>query len=120
MYGPRDIREPASDEPVRQAEMILAWTETAQNDLSKVIGTGHGPSGLVRAAVDPDGQVLDVAVEAAALELTPAELAGEVMIAVRQAQRDAEQQIRELMCRAMPGFDLAEARAQLSLLLSAD
>jgi DNA-binding protein YbaB len=124
VYGPRitpgNVGDQDLDEAAHQSERIRAWIRTAQEDLSKIVGIGRGPTGHVTARVDPNGQVLDVAFDSRSLRLGSQALSGEVLVAVRVAAEDAERQACELIREALPGFDPAEASAQLGRLLDAD
>ncbi|TMR21684.1 YbaB/EbfC family nucleoid-associated protein [Nonomuraea turkmeniaca] len=114
---PTDIRDRDLDEIGRQGERMLGWLETAQEELDKIVGVGQGPSGQVKAAVDPNGRVLEVTFGPRALRLDSRTLAEEVLAAVRLGREESERQARELMREALPGFDPAEANAQLGRLL---
>ncbi|MEV0827107.1 YbaB/EbfC family nucleoid-associated protein [Nonomuraea rubra] len=124
MFGPQldptHIRDEDLDEAAQQGERMLAWLETAREELEQVIGAGESPSGQVRARVDPNGRVLDVAYGARALRMGSLELADETLAAVRVAGADAERQIHDLMREAMPGYDPVAARAELEGLLDGE
>ncbi|MFI7703023.1 YbaB/EbfC family nucleoid-associated protein [Nonomuraea sp. NPDC049480] len=124
MFGPQidpgNIRDKDLDEAGRQGERMLAWLETAQEELNKIVGTGTGPTGYVKASVDPNGRVLDVAYSARAMKLTSHELADETLAAVRDACADAQRQTHDLMRAALPGYDPVEATARLERLLNGD
>ncbi|UBU13143.1 YbaB/EbfC family nucleoid-associated protein [Nonomuraea gerenzanensis] len=121
MYGrdidPADIRDEDLDEAARMGEGMLAWLESAREELDQVIGTGTAPSGEVRATVDAGGRVLDVAYGERALRLGSVRLAEETLEAVRAASADAERQTHDLMRAALPGYDPVAARAELESLL---
>jgi DNA-binding protein YbaB len=121
VFGPRidpaDIRDRDLDEAARRGERMLAWLETAEEELAAVVGTGEGPSRQVRATVNAEGRVLGVEYGPRASRLASRELADETLAAVRAACADAERQAHELMRSAMPGFDPVTARAELERLL---
>ncbi|MGR6913817.1 YbaB/EbfC family nucleoid-associated protein [[Actinomadura] parvosata] len=121
MFGridPADLRDQDIDEAAGRGERMLAWLESAREELDKVIGTGEGPSGQVKATVDANGLVLDVVYGPRALRLSSHELADETLAAVGAAAADAERQTHDLMREALPGYDPAAAQAELERLLS--
>ncbi|TMR98701.1 YbaB/EbfC family nucleoid-associated protein [Nonomuraea basaltis] len=122
MFGPNidpaNIRDQDLDESVREGERMLAWLETAREDLDKIVGTGAGPSGQVKASVDPNGRVLDIAYGPRALRLGSRDLADETLAAVRAASADAERQAHDLMREALPGYDPAAAKAEFERLVN--
>ncbi|GAA2899280.1 YbaB/EbfC family nucleoid-associated protein [Nonomuraea rubra] len=124
MFGPQldpaHIRDEDLDEAAQQGERMLAWLETAREELEQVTGAGESPSGQVRARVDANGRVLDVAYGTRALRMGSQELADETLAAVRVAGADAERQIHDLMREAMPGYDPVAARAELEGLLDGE
>ncbi|MFC4118725.1 YbaB/EbfC family nucleoid-associated protein [Nonomuraea zeae] len=124
MYGPQidpaNIRDQDLDEAAYQGERMLAWLDTAQEELDKIVGTGEAADGQVRATVDPNGRVLDVAYGPRALRLGSHKLAEETLAAVGAACADAERQTHDLMREALPGYDPAAASAELERLLGDD
>ncbi|GAA2410037.1 YbaB/EbfC family nucleoid-associated protein [Nonomuraea africana] len=124
MYGPHidpaNIRDQDLDEAARQGERMLAWLETAQEELDAIVGTGEGPSGQVKATVNPNGHVLGVTYGPRALRLGSLDLAEETLAAVRAACADAERQTHDLMREALPGYDPAEASAEFERLLGGE
>ncbi|GAA3211051.1 YbaB/EbfC family nucleoid-associated protein [Nonomuraea helvata] len=120
LIDPGNIRDEDLDEAGRQGERMLAWLETAQEELNKIVGTGAGPGGNVKASVDPNGRVLDVSYSARAMKLNSHELAEETLAAVREAAADAQRQTHDLMRAALPGYDPVEATARLERLLDGD
>lgn len=124
VYGPHidpaAIGDADLDESARQAERIMTWLETAQDELDAIAGTGEGPSGHVRATVDASGRVLDVGYDRRALRLGSVELAEETLAAVRAACADAERQTHDLMREALPGYDPVEANAEFERLLGGE
>jgi DNA-binding protein YbaB len=124
VYGPHldpaHIRDEDLDEAARQGERMLAWLETAREELDQVIGAGESPSGQVRARVDANGRVIEVAYGPRALRMGSMELADETLAAVRAASADAERQTHDLMREALPGYDPVAARAELEGLLDGE
>ncbi|MFI7633766.1 YbaB/EbfC family nucleoid-associated protein [Nonomuraea sp. NPDC049400] len=122
MYGhrfnPANISDQDLDKVTRQSEQLLAWLETAQEKLDKIVGAGEAASGQVKAAVDQHGRVLDIAYGPRAMRLSSHELAEETLAAVREACADAQRQIHDLMREALPGYDPVEANAQLERLMN--
>ncbi|MCK2216779.1 YbaB/EbfC family nucleoid-associated protein [Actinomadura sp. ATCC 31491] len=114
---PANISERELDEAARRGERMLAWLESAQEELRAVTGTGSGPSGHVRVSVDADGRVLDVRYDGRALRLGSQDLAEETLAAVRAACADAERRTHDLMREAFPGYDPAATQAELERLL---
>ncbi|WP_219466373.1 YbaB/EbfC family nucleoid-associated protein [Nonomuraea rhizosphaerae] len=119
-YDPGNITDRDLDEATRQSERMLAWIETAQEDLGKVVGTGKGPSGHVGASVDSTGRVLEVTYGSRAMRLPSEDLAEETVTAVREANADAQRQIHDLMREGIPGYDPVEATAELERVLGFD
>ncbi|MFF5205023.1 YbaB/EbfC family nucleoid-associated protein [Streptosporangium sp. NPDC000396] len=117
-YDPANIRERDLDEAGRQGESMLAWLETAQEELDQITGTGEAPSRQVKAVVDADGRVLQIVYGPRATRLPSLELAEETLAAVREACTDAQRQIHDLLREALPGYDPAEANARLEDMLS--
>ncbi|MGP3958228.1 YbaB/EbfC family nucleoid-associated protein [Nonomuraea sp. 3N208] len=117
---PADIKTGQLDELGRQGERMLAWLETAQEELDKIVGIGQGRSGQVKAAVDPNGRVLEVTFGPRALRLDSKTLAEEVLAAVRLGREESERQVHDLMREALPGYDPAEGNARLGRLLDLD
>ncbi|SDJ34431.1 YbaB/EbfC family nucleoid-associated protein [Nonomuraea jiangxiensis] len=112
------MREQDLNAEARQEEQMRAWLETAQDELGKIVAVGEGPSGHVKVAVDPNGQVLEVAFDPRAMRLGSSALADEVLEAVRRGREEAERQAHDLMREAMPGFDPVEANARFERLLN--
>ncbi|HEX4812812.1 MAG TPA: YbaB/EbfC family nucleoid-associated protein [Nonomuraea sp.] len=112
-----DLTDGDLEEIGRQGERMLAWVESAQEEIGRIAATGESASGQVRATVDPNGRVLDVAFGPRALRLDSRTLAEEVLEAVRVGREEAERQAYELMRAALPGFDPAAATSQLHRLL---
>ncbi|MFC5825189.1 YbaB/EbfC family nucleoid-associated protein [Nonomuraea insulae] len=102
----------------QEGERMLAWLETAQEDLDRIVGAGEAASGQVKATVDANGQVLDVAYGPRALRLGSTELAEQTLVAVRAAGADAVRRTHDLMREALPGYDPAKASAELENLLN--
>ncbi|MCG5220638.1 YbaB/EbfC family nucleoid-associated protein [Streptosporangium sp. KLBMP 9127] len=123
MYGsrmePGDIRDEDLERSADQAAEMLAWIETAKDEVDEIVGVGAGESGHVKATAAADGKVLAVTFEPRALRLDSRTLAAEVLSAVQEAQGDAERQTHELMRVALPGFDPVETQAQLDRVLRA-
>ncbi|MEU6723247.1 YbaB/EbfC family nucleoid-associated protein [Nonomuraea wenchangensis] len=116
-YDPADIKERDLDEAGRAGERMLAWLESAQEDLDRVVGAGRSRSGQVEARVDANGRVLKVAYGPRATKLPSRDLAEETLAAVREACADAQRQTHDLMREALPGYDPAEAEARLEAML---
>ncbi|GGO77886.1 YbaB/EbfC family nucleoid-associated protein [Nonomuraea cavernae] len=117
-YDPANIRERDLDEAGRQGEQMLARLEEAQEELEQIVGSGEAPSCQVKAAVDVNGRVLQVAYGPRATRLPSDELAEETLAAVREACADAQRQVHEVMRAALPGYDPAEANARLEQMLN--
>ncbi|WP_449063525.1 YbaB/EbfC family nucleoid-associated protein [Planomonospora algeriensis] len=121
MYGPQidpgDIRDRDLDEAGRQGERMLTWLETAQEELDGLTGTGETASGQVKATVDVNGRVLEVAYGPRALRLGSEELAEATLAAVREACADAERRVHDLVREAVPGYDPVAANARFEHLL---
>ncbi|MBB5082225.1 YbaB/EbfC family nucleoid-associated protein [Nonomuraea endophytica] len=117
---PANISERELDEAAGRAERMLAWLESAQEELQAVTGAGEGPSGHVRVTVDADGLVLDVRYDRQALKLGSQDLADETLAAVRSAAADARRRTHDLMREAIPGFDPAQTQSELERLLRAE
>ncbi|WP_188189327.1 YbaB/EbfC family nucleoid-associated protein [Nonomuraea sp. SYSU D8015] len=117
---PGNIRDQDLDEIGRQGERMLAWLETAQEELDRIVAVGKGPSGQVKAAVDPNGRVLEVTFGPRALRMDSKTLAEEVLAAVRLGREESERQVHDLMREALPGYDPAEGNAQIGRLLGLD
>jgi DNA-binding protein YbaB len=117
-YDPANIREQDLDEAGRQSEQMLAWLETAQEDLEKIVGTGEAASGQVKATVDVNGRVLDVRYGPRATRLSSHELAEQTLAAVGEACADAQRQTHDFMREALPGYDPVEANAHFERLLN--
>ncbi|MFI7129040.1 YbaB/EbfC family nucleoid-associated protein [Nonomuraea sp. NPDC050153] len=117
-YDPANIREQDLDEVTRQGERMLAWLETAQEELDKIVGTGEAASGQVKAKVDVNGRVLNVRYGPRATRLGSQELAEQTLAAVGEACADAQRQTHDFMREALPGYDPAEANAQFERLLN--
>ncbi|MFI9557848.1 YbaB/EbfC family nucleoid-associated protein [Nonomuraea endophytica] len=121
MFGPdidpANISERELDEAARQGERMLAWLESAQEELRAVTGVGEGPSGHVRVTVDTDGLVLDVRYDRQALRMGSQDLAEETLAAVRSAAADARRRTHDLMREAIPGYDPARTESELERLL---
>ncbi|MGW0802295.1 YbaB/EbfC family nucleoid-associated protein [Nonomuraea sp. NPDC002799] len=124
MYGPpidpANIRDQDLDDAARQGERMLAWLETGQEELDKIVGMGEAASGQIRATVNVDGLVLDIAYGPRALRLSSHELAEETLAAVRAASADAARRTQDLMREALPGYDPVAAEAELRRLLGDD
>jgi DNA-binding protein YbaB len=124
VYGrqidPANITDQDLDEAARQGERMLAWLETAQEELDKIVGIAESPSGQVKATVDSNGRVLDIVYGPRSLRLGSAELAEETLTAVRAACADAERQTHDLMREALPGYDPVEATAEFERLLGGE
>ncbi|MEU1719162.1 YbaB/EbfC family nucleoid-associated protein [Actinomadura sp. ATCC 39365] len=124
MFGPQidpaNISERELDEAARQGERMLAWLESAHDELRAVTGTGEGPSGHVRVTVDADGRVLDVRYGPRALRLGGQDLAEETLAAVRAAAADVRRRTHDLMREAVPGYDPDRTQAELERLLGAE
>lgn len=114
---PTNISETQLDEAARRGERMLAWLESAQEELRAVTGTGEGPSRQVKVSVDADGRVLDVRYGPRALRLGSKDLAGETLAAVRAACADAERRTHDLMREAFQDYDPARTQAELERLL---
>ncbi|GAA0925109.1 YbaB/EbfC family nucleoid-associated protein [Nonomuraea longicatena] len=117
-FDPADIREQDLEEVARQQRQLESWLATATEDLEKIVGTAERASGRIKASVDLDGRVLDVAYGPQALRLSRHELAEETLAAVRDACTDAERQVSDLMRAAIPGYDPAEAAAHFGQILN--
>ncbi|SDH57648.1 YbaB/EbfC DNA-binding family protein [Sinosporangium album] len=121
MFGldidPANISERELEEAARRGERMLAWLESAQEELRAVTGAGEGPSGRVRVTVDADGCVLDVRYGRRALRLGSQDLAEETLAAVRAAGADAQRRAHDLMREAVPGYDPVQTQAELERLL---
>ncbi|GAA4914796.1 DNA-binding protein YbaB [Nonomuraea thailandensis] len=124
MFGahldPANIRDEDLDEAARHGERMLAWLETAREELDQVVGAGESPSGLVRARVDANGRVIDVTYGPGAPRMGSLELADETLAAVHAAGADAERRTHDLMREALPGYDPVAARAELESLLDGE
>jgi DNA-binding protein YbaB len=110
------VYEPGEHD-AEEGERMLTWLETAQEDLDRIIGAGEAASGQVKATVDANGLVLDVAYGPHALRLGSAELAEQTLVAVRAAGADAVRKTHDLMREALPGYDPATAGAELERIL---
>lgn len=117
-FDPVDLSDQAIDEVARQGERMLAWLETAQPDLDRIVGAGETASGQVKATVDVNGLVLGVTYGPRATRMGSQELADQTLAAVRAACADAQRQVHDLMREAMPGFDPAKADEHLQRLLA--
>ena len=117
-YDPADIKERDLDEAGLQGERMLAWLETAQEELDRIVGAGEAPSRHVKATVDVNGRVLQIVYGPRAKRLHSHELAEETLAAVREACADAQRQTYDLMREAVPGYDPAEANARLEDVLN--
>ncbi|GLW11657.1 hypothetical protein Misp01_67850 [Microtetraspora sp. NBRC 13810] len=124
MYGsqidPAAIDHQELDEAARQGERMLAWLETADQELDEIVGIGERASGQIRATVDQAGRVLDVTYGARAMRMGSRDLAEETLMAVRAACADAERQTHDLIREALPGYDPAEAKAEFERLLGGE
>lgn len=105
------------DEAGRRAGRLLDSIETIQSDLEEVYGVGEAAAGEVRVTVAANGKVLEVAFGPRTPRTDSRALAGHVLSAVREAQRDAELKTQELMRETLDGYDPAEARADLDRML---
>lgn len=117
---PANISERELDEAARRGERMLAWLESAQEEMQAVTGIGEGPSGHVRVTVDADGRVLDVRYDRRALRLGSQDLAEETLAAVRAAGADAQRRTHDLMREAIPGYDPVQTQAELERLLGTE
>jgi DNA-binding protein YbaB len=108
--------DPATVREAAPADEMLAWAESAREDLDGVTGLGESASSQVRVTVAAQGEVLDVALGPRALRLDRVTLAEEVVAAVARAQQDAALKTRALMREGIPGFDPDEVVAQVERL----
>ncbi|MEV5504400.1 YbaB/EbfC family nucleoid-associated protein [Nonomuraea fuscirosea] len=118
-FDPADITDQHIEEIARQGERVLAWLETAQEDLDQIVGAGETAGGQVKATTDVNGRVLAVTYGPRAKRMNSQELAEQTLAAVRAARADAQNQTHELMREAMPDFDPIQANEQFQRLLSA-
>jgi DNA-binding protein YbaB len=114
----QDITDQDIDEVARQGERVLAWLETAQADLDRIVGAGETASGQVKATVDVNGRVVGVTYGPRTRRMSSQDLAEQTLAAVREACADAQRQTYDLMREAMPDFDPVEANEQFQRLLT--
>jgi DNA-binding protein YbaB len=117
-FDPADIKDQDIAEVARQGERVLAWLETAQADLDRIVGAGETASGQVKAIVDANGRVAGVTYGPRTTRMSSQELAEQTLAAVREACADAQRQTYDLMREAMPDFDPVEAGEQFQRLLT--
>jgi DNA-binding protein YbaB len=117
-FDPADLSDQGIDEVARQGEQVLAWLETAQDDLDQIVGAGQTASGQVKATVDANGRVLGIAYGPRSTRMDSCELAGHTLAAVHAACADVQRQIHDLMREALPGYDPAAADEQFQRLLT--
>ncbi|MFF3665353.1 YbaB/EbfC family nucleoid-associated protein [Microtetraspora malaysiensis] len=122
MYGrqfdPADLTDRSLDEVAHQHERVLAWLETAQPDLDRIVGTAETAEGQVGATVDVNGRVREVSYGPRATRAGSQVLAEQTLVAVREACADAQRQVHDLMREGMPGFDPVAADEQFQRLLT--
>ncbi|MGN9786225.1 YbaB/EbfC family nucleoid-associated protein [Nonomuraea sp. ZG12] len=117
-FDPAAISDQGIDEVARQGERVLAWLETAQDDLDQIVGAGETGPDQVKATVDVNGRVLDIVYGPRSTRMDSRELAEETLAAVHVACEDAQRQAHELMREALPGYDPVEANEQFQRLLT--
>jgi DNA-binding protein YbaB len=117
-FDPAAISDQGIDEVARQGERVLAWLETAQDDLDRIIGAGETGPGQVKATVDANGRVLDIVYGQRSTRMDSRELAEETLAAVHAACEDARRQAHDLMREALPGYDPVEANERFQRLLT--
>lgn len=117
-FDPAMISDRGIDEVARQGERMLAWLETAQDDLDHIVGAGESASGQVKATVDVNGRVLDIVYGPRAARMASRELAEHTLAAVHAACADAQRRTHDLIREALPGYDPAEANEQFQRLLA--
>jgi DNA-binding protein YbaB len=117
-FDPAAISDQGIDEVARQGERVLAWLETAQDDLDQIVGAGETGPDQVKATVDVNGRVLDIVYGQRSTRMDSRELAEETLAAVHVACEDAQRQAHDLMREALPGYDPVEANEQFQRLLT--
>ncbi|VTR75705.1 YbaB/EbfC family nucleoid-associated protein [Cellulomonas hominis] len=88
------IERVQADIAAAQQRAVLA--QQVQEQLARVRGTARSPRGEVTAEVDPSGQLLDLVLADAAVDLTARDLSALVLDTVRTAARDAGRQALQL------------------------
>jgi DNA-binding protein YbaB len=68
-----------------------------QQDIAQYAGEGVSPERLVRAKTGPGGQLLDLHLDPAVMELHPRELTTEITAAITAAQRDYAERTNAIM-----------------------
>ncbi|MEV0379282.1 YbaB/EbfC family nucleoid-associated protein [Nonomuraea sp. NPDC050643] len=117
-FDPADITDQSIDEVARQGGQVLAWLETAQEDLDQIVGAGETAAGQVKATVDVNGRVLGVTYGPRATRVSSQELAEQTLAAVHAAREDAQRQTHDLMRAAIPDFDPVGASERFQRLLT--
>jgi Uncharacterized protein conserved in bacteria len=84
-----------------QAEETLRKIEEVRGELESLVGTGQSANGQITVIVTAGGRVQDVTFAPRVMRLDSQALAREVLLAMRQAQDDAERRARELMDEAL-------------------
>ncbi|UBU11532.1 YbaB/EbfC family nucleoid-associated protein [Nonomuraea gerenzanensis] len=112
-----DLLNEDFDEAGRRAGRLLDSVETLRGDLEEINGVGEAAAGQVKARVTANGKVLEVTFGPRTPRTDSRALAEQVLIAVLDAQRDAELKCQELMRETLDGYDPAAARADLDRML---
>ncbi|MFI6900040.1 YbaB/EbfC family nucleoid-associated protein [Nonomuraea sp. NPDC050394] len=85
------------DDLVRASERGMRELLDAMEGLKEASGVGESRSGMINAAVGPDGRISKLKIEARAMRLDSAELAEQVVEAVSAAQEDLDRATRALL-----------------------
>ncbi|MFD9940257.1 YbaB/EbfC family nucleoid-associated protein [Nonomuraea sp. NPDC059023] len=85
------------DDLVRASERGMRELLDAMEGLKEASGVGESRSGMINAAVGPNGRISKLKIEARAMRLDSAELAEQVVEAVTAAQDDLDRATRALL-----------------------
>ncbi|MEV4224697.1 YbaB/EbfC family nucleoid-associated protein [Nonomuraea sp. NPDC049725] len=101
MFGfdldPGDIRPQDVDRADEQNARVLELLAEGEERLGEIVGTGGGDRGHVHATAAADGRVLKITLDARAVREGSQALADDILLAVRQAQQDAQRQADDLL-----------------------
>lgn len=89
------------EQDARRAERIESWLADGEREIEAVTGRGRAADGRIQAVTTAHGLVREVVIEPRAMRLPSRTLAEELLLALRRAQEDAEQQCRQMVNDAL-------------------
>jgi len=120
-FDPGSVRPQDVDRVAEQGVRVRELLAESEEQALEIVGAGAGDHGHVRATAAADGRVLEVTLGPRAVREGSHALAEEILLAVRRAQEDAQRQaddlVRESLRKVFPGADPAALRERLSRIL---